>query len=106
MAGQFTVEEIRADLEGLPVKAFNKAEPDVRVQWMETVLGVEPQARAKHDLRFYTAVGRLLADVVCSTQPEDYADEYVREVIKANFKAGGILHSMRMETLRAGRISR
>ncbi|CAK0804033.1 unnamed protein product, partial [Prorocentrum cordatum] len=88
MAGQFTPEEIRADLAGLPASAFNKTEMDVRVQWMETVLDVEPQARGKHDLRFYTGVGRLLADVVCSTQPEDYADDYVRDVIKANFKAG------------------
>eukprot|EP00959_Pyramimonas_sp_CCMP1952_P440507 9222893-Pyramimonas_sp.AAC.1 len=78
---------------------------DVRVQWMEAVLDVEPQARGKHDLRFYSGVGRLLADVVCSAQPEDYADDYVRDVIRLISKLA-TRHSMKRATLRVGRLSR
>ncbi|CAK0836628.1 unnamed protein product [Prorocentrum cordatum] len=85
-----TSSEIRADLEGLPSSAFNGADEASRQQWMDTVLGAEVNPRSKHDVRFYTGVARLLADTVHSTQPEDFADEYVREVIKTGFRPGDL----------------
>ena len=91
MAATFTSDEIRADLEGLPPSAFSGADEAGRLEWMKFVLSAEKDGpKGKHDIRFYTGVGRLLADVVCSTQPEDFADEYVRGVIKENFKNGNL----------------
>ena len=91
MAATFTADELRADLVALPASAFSGADEAGRVQWMEFVLSADKDGpKGKHDIRFYTGVGRLLADVVCSTQPEDFADEYVRGVIKENFKSGDL----------------
>ncbi|CAK0889559.1 unnamed protein product, partial [Prorocentrum cordatum] len=85
-----TSSEIHADLEGLPSSAFNGADEASRQQWMDTVLAAEVNPRSKHDVRFFTGVARLLADTVHSAQPEDFADEYVREVIKTGFRPGDL----------------
>ena len=60
MAGTYSDEELRADVHG--------ADEEGRVTWLGAALSVESQPRAKHGIRIYTAVARLLADTVCSTQ--------------------------------------
>ena len=91
MAATFTADEIRVDLEGLPPSAFSGADEAGRVEWMQFVLSAEKDGpKGKHDIRFYTGVGRLLAEVACSIQKEDFADECVRGVIKENFKNGDL----------------
>ena len=63
--------------------AFNGADaPQIR-EWVEFVIGVDPNPAAKHDVFYYVAVARLLAESVGSVSPSDFEDPHMREMIKA-----------------------
>ena len=84
----FTLSEIQADLEGVPGTSFNGAAPEAREGWIQFVLGLEAEPKAKHDLRWYTALARLMSEAVSSVHPSDFSDEIIRDVLKSAFVAG------------------
>eukprot|EP00959_Pyramimonas_sp_CCMP1952_P042955 898891-Pyramimonas_sp.AAC.1 len=58
----FSREEIQADLEGMPGSAFNSASAEQREKWVQFVLSLEAEPKARHDLRWYTAVARMMSE--------------------------------------------
>ena len=80
----FSLEEIQADLEGMPGSAFNGASTEQREAWIQFVLSLESEPKAKHDLRWYTAVARMMSEIVSSVHPGDFADEVIRDTLKSS----------------------
>ena len=78
----FSAQEISADLAGLPQGAFGGASEEGLLEFATFVCSVDENAKAKHDLRFYTGTARAMAEVVQGVQLEDYADEFIRDSLK------------------------
>ena len=83
-----TPQEVEADLANLPDTAFSKASVEARNTFAEFVCSVDENARAKHDIRFYTGTARAMAELVNGVQTEDFADEFIRDTLRAGLKVG------------------
>ncbi|CAK0805788.1 unnamed protein product [Prorocentrum cordatum] len=83
-----TPADIVADLATLPESAFAGASVDSRNAFVEFVACVDENARAKHDIRFYTGVARAMAEVVQSVHTEDFADEFIRDSLRTGLTVG------------------
>jgi hypothetical protein len=84
----FSADEISSDLAGLPQGAFAGASTEDILEFAKFVCSVDENAKAKHDLRFYTGTARAMAEVVQGVQMEDYADDFIRD----SLKTGLVLH--------------
>ncbi|CAK0823078.1 unnamed protein product [Prorocentrum cordatum] len=83
----FSADEISSDLAGLPQGAFAGASAEDILEFAKFVCSDE-NAKAKHDLRFYTGTARAMAEVVQGVQMEVYADDFIRDFLKT----GLVLH--------------
>ena len=84
----YTPQDVEADLANLPDTAFSKASVEARNTFAEFVCSVDENARAKHDIRFYTGTARAMAELVNGVQPEDFADEFIRDTLRAGLNVG------------------
>ena len=84
----YTHEEVVADLAGLPESAFGGASEVNRNAFAMFVASVDENARAKHDIRFYTGVARAMAQLVQSVHTEDYAGEFIRDTLRTGLTHG------------------
>ena len=82
----FTPEEISADLAGLPPQAFAVDDSAAREAFAAFVCAVDENAKAKHDVRFYTATARAMAEVVQGVNTDDFADEMIRDILRAGMQ--------------------
>ena len=79
----FTDAEIAEDLAGLSGDAFAKASVPDRMEFAKFVCGIDENAKAKHDLRFYTGTARAMAEIVHGVNQEDFSDEFIRESLRS-----------------------
>ncbi|CAK0874454.1 unnamed protein product [Prorocentrum cordatum] len=76
--------DITAMLATAPNGSFNGAGAVQIREWVDFVLSVDPNPSSKHDLFYYVAVSRLLAEAVGSISPSDFEDPHMRDMIKGS----------------------
>ncbi|CAK0822452.1 unnamed protein product [Prorocentrum cordatum] len=67
-----------------PNGSFNGAGAVQIREWVDFVLSVDPNPSSKHDLFYYVAVSRLLAEAVGSISPSDFEDPHMRDMVKGS----------------------
>ena len=84
----FLPSELEAALEKVPSSEFLKLGGAARVHWLEFVASVDEKPKDSHEVGFYAIVARALAEAMGTTQPADYAESHMRDMIVSTLKVG------------------
>ena len=87
-AMSFSDEEIAVAIRSVPSDKFLGLGEEARVKWVQFVTSVDDSPKSAHEVMFYAIVARALAEVMGSSQPADYAESHMRELIVGAFKVG------------------
>ena len=76
-------DELRAHLATVPITDFGGASQEARLTWVRFVTAADEAPRDNHELLFYSATARVLAETIGSVAVTDYADTAMRAAVLA-----------------------
>ena len=84
----YAPEEILVVMKEMPEGAFDGANTDKIVKWIEYVMSVDVNPKDNHEAFYYISLARALGERFGSINPSDYSDQSAREQV-ANLIAVG-----------------
>lgn len=87
-AMSFSDQEVAAVIDKVYRDKFLGLGSEARVKWVHFVASVDDEPKNAHAVMFYAAVARVLAEVMGSAQPADYAELHMRDLIVGALKMG------------------